>query len=71
MIMIAVTFRSAGCFLCLVLTLVCVRQAPQRPCLGTQSRRKERTGEGERGPQVSQLQAQLNAKVNGLEESQS
>lgn len=27
--------------------------------------------ESERGPQVSQLQAQLNPKVNGLEESQS
>lgn len=72
MIMIAVTLRSDGCFLSLVLTLACVSAAPQRPCLGTQSRGRERDKrERERGPQVSQLQAQLNPKVNGLEESQS
>lgn len=37
--------------------------------LGVERERGEK--ESERGPQVSQLQAQLNPKVNGLEESQS
>ena len=36
-----------------------------------EGREREKENESERGPQVSQLQARLNPKVNGLEESQS
>jgi len=68
MIMIAVTLNSAGWFLMPGLnTGLCQCGSPKT--LFRDLEQEER--ETERGPQVSQLQAVLNPKVNGLEESQS
>lgn len=44
----ATTLGSVGCSLCLVQTLFCVSEGPQRPSLRTWSRGKERKRERER-----------------------